>query len=487
MLEVFVAVLLGVLVIFAAFFQRPSGSAPRNTPVPNGQKGRGVERKCPPGWDSPPADTEVGDLRVAQSCGSLHQFLLQQHNGGRRGVASFWWRNRRVVSVCTPEAFKTTENLYNRPKLIFAQCFEPLHGSNSIQSINGTEWKERKQLLHGTIRGRNLESFFTDFVRIAQETEEMWSPGKPIQLVKEMFRMTLKAVLSTCLGNIFMDDSGADWLANTYHSCKCEMDGRILKVPAPDSPQEMNFQENLKSLKDCLRKMMKLHKDQKNFKELSLMQALLGSGAPEEQLLSDMVTFLGGFHTAGYYASWTLFYIAQNPGVQEKLFREVKAKVMGDCGEKLKVYTLTSKSFLRQCLDEALRMSTTISFSSHYSDQDLTIDGYCVPAKTPVIHAIGVAMKNENVWEDVNCFNPDRFAPETKHAKRGPEFRPFGVPHVRRCPANQFTYFMVSVYVTILLQRFVFLPVDDKVPEKKYGIATSPDDAYIQVTFRHEE
>ena len=234
--------------------------------------------------------------------------------------------------------------------------------------------------------------------------------------------------------------------------------------------------------------MARVRKEQKNGKELPLLDALLKSQAPEEQILSDMVTFMGGFHTSAYYITWTFFYLAQNPEVQEKLFRDVKEKVGSEHVEKLRAYTLTSNSFMRQVLDEVLRMSTTVPFSAHYCDQDTVVDGYHVPAKTPIIHAIGVTMKNKTIWEKPDLFNPDRFTPGSICAKRGLEFRPFGVTHIRRCPANQFTYFMASVFVTILVQRFVFLTVDEQMPEKKYGIATSPkEDIYIQVRFRDQE
>ena len=62
-------------------------------------------------------------------------------------------------------------------------------------------------------------------------------------------------------------------------------------------------------------------------------------------------------------------------------------------------------------------------------------DEYFLPAMTPIIHVIGVAMKDEEVWENPDQFNPDRFAPGSKHAKRGFAFR---VPDIRQCPANQF-------------------------------------------------
>ena len=47
-------------------------------------------------------------------------------------------------------------------------CTEPLHGSKSIQNINDSAWREKKQQLHGTIRGHNLESFFEEFLAVAE-------------------------------------------------------------------------------------------------------------------------------------------------------------------------------------------------------------------------------------------------------------------------------------------------------------------------------
>lgn len=483
-----VVVVLGVFAAVVLFFLRLSWRQTTSARTCRKQH-VAAGKKAIPGWNNDPADRILGDLGEAVASGSLQHYLFQQHRGGRCPVTSFWWRNERVISVCSPKAFKDTESLYNRPKLIFAQCFEPLHGSNSIQSVNDTEWKERKKRLSGTMRGKNLESFFGDLVQIAQETEMKWSPGKPINLMKEMMRMTLKAILNTSLGNIFDDDNGVELLAHTYHLCKSEMGARILDVPSPQSQQELDFQRNLKCLKDFLKQMIEDRKQKHtNCKKLPLIDALIESGYEEDQVINDMVTFLGGFHTSAFYATWTFFYLALHPDIQERLVQEAKERIQDDeYGEKLKVYTATSNSYLRQFLDEALRMSCTAGFSSHYSDQDMTLtEGYFVPARTPIIHAIGVAMKSEVIWESPDQFNPDRFTPGSKHAKRGPEFRPFGIPHIRRCPANQFTYFMVSVYVTILLRRFVLLIPNEQIPEKKYGIATSPkDEIHLEIEFRH--
>ena len=390
--------------------------------------------------------------------------------------------------MCSVQAFKDSKALYNRPSAIFEQCFEPLNGSKSIQSVNNDAWKQRKKLLHGLIRGDNLESFFHCFVEIACEKAAAWTPGKPIVLMKEMFQMPLKALLNTSLGNIFEDNNGINELANLYHQCKCEMDERILEAPPPNSQQELDFQKTLKRLMDCLKQMLQTRRNQTDSeKALPLLDALINSGASDDLILSDMVTFLGGFHTSAYYATWLFYFLAEHPYIQEKLYQNIAAKVGDDKGMKLKAYTFTSTSYLRQVLDEGFRKSMTTTFSAHYSDEDIMLDGYCVPAKTPIIHALGVVMNNDAVWEEPDKFNPDRFAPGSPHAKRGPEFRPFRVPHIRRCPANQFMYLMVSVYVTILLRQFILPTEDGHVPERKHGIATSPkDELHIVVEPRQQ-
>ena len=49
-------------------------------------------------------------------------------------------------------------------------------------------------------------------------------------------------------------------------------------------------------------------------------------------------------------------------------------------------------------LNETLRLSTLAPFAARYSDHDITAGGYLIPAGTPVIHALGVALKNETLW-----------------------------------------------------------------------------------------
>ena len=55
---------------------------------------------------------------------------------------------------------------------------------------------------------------------------------------------------------------------------------------------------------------------------------------------------------------------------------------------------------MRQVQDETLRLSTLAPWAARYGDKDVKVCGYQVPAKTPIIMALGVALKNKQQWQE---------------------------------------------------------------------------------------
>ena len=54
---------------------------------------------------------------------------------------------------------------------------------------------------------------------------------------------------------------------------------------------------------------------------------------------------------------------------------------------------------LRQVLNETLRLAILAVYSARYSDDDIVISGYRIPAGTPIVGALGVSLKNETIWK----------------------------------------------------------------------------------------
>lgn len=168
---------------------------------------------------------------------------------------------------------------------IFAQ-YDCLHAPNSIQCVNDEDWEERRAVLHRTIKGQVLGSFFPKIYCVARKLRDRWSvhPREtPISVMPDLQEMNLMAILTSCF-TADIDDETLKKLAEAYHYCKKETEVRILGDPDPDSKQELDFQANLKILKDYVLWMMEDHCNSPSDAELPCMDALLHSGFPKEQV-----------------------------------------------------------------------------------------------------------------------------------------------------------------------------------------------------------
>ena len=63
------------------------------------------------------------------------------------------------------------------------------------------------------------------------------------------------------------------------------------------------------------------------------------------QMIDDLLSFIGGFHAAAYYMTMVFWYLSQHSSdVQRKLQQEIEREVGSDQGDRIKGYTLTSKT-----------------------------------------------------------------------------------------------------------------------------------------------
>ena len=83
----------------------------------------------------------------------------------------------------------------------------------------------------------------------------------------------------------------------------------------------------------------------------------------------------------------------------------------------------------------------------------------------------------------IHSWDPDRFPP---NGRRGNEFCPFGVHSRRKCPGYLFSYFEVGVFATILLSRFMVVPVAGQTVVQVHGLVTEPKEE-IKVYIRPRE
>ncbi|XP_065890921.1 cytochrome P450 20A1-like isoform X4 [Dysidea avara] len=408
--------------------------------------------------------------------GSLHEYLLHLHKNGHQPIVAFWWGQQRVVSICSPETFKDTIKLTNRPKAL-VPLFEPITGPLSIVYANGEEWEDRRKWLYKSLKGMSLESYIPMFIKIANETADTWSQlddNNIVDIKEEFLTMTLKGITRTCYGSMFNDDEEVRKMSNIYQKIWGEMEQNLhVGPPKPGSEREKLFKVYSQQFRDVMQEAVRKRRSGEEQESVPFIDSLLQSGVPDEQIIADGITFMiGGLHTSGYLLYWTVHHLMLNEDIYHKLVKEMKEQVGADRGDKLKQYVYDQNTLLRQVLNEILRLTALVTFAARYSDDDIVTRGYCIPAGTPIMVALGVSLKNEAVWKHAEKFDHTQ-CPHLQ-GKDTMAFAPFG-QGPRRCPGYHFSYVEVSVFLTILLQQFTIKPAGEaKDVGRVHGLVTTP-------------
>ncbi|KAK9090283.1 hypothetical protein Sjap_023460 [Stephania japonica] len=150
---------------------------------------------------------------------------------------------------------------------------------------------------------------------------------------------------------------------------------------------------------------------------------------------------------------WGMTELLLNPKVMQKAQMEVRRVV----GERRAVLDsdLTQLHYLKAVLKEILRLHPPVPLSvPRESMEDITIDGYKIPAKTRFFINVWAMARDPDTWESPEAFKPERFV-DSSIDFRGQDFEfiPFGAGR-RMCPAITFGTATIELALAQLLHSF---------------------------------
>eukprot|EP01100_Stratorugosa_tubuloviscum_P013609 TRINITY_DN6918_c0_g1_i1.p1 TRINITY_DN6918_c0_g1~~TRINITY_DN6918_c0_g1_i1.p1 ORF type:complete len:537 (+),score=219.24 TRINITY_DN6918_c0_g1_i1:85-1695(+) len=108
----------------------------------------------------------------------------------------------------------------------------------------------------------------------------------------------------------------------------------------------------------------------------------------------------------------TLYHIAQEPEIQERLYNELMEYIKQG---KTSDAELESHPLLKNIVTESLRINPVVAANSRSFDYDIVIKGYRVPANSYLILANWVTSRSEKYFKDALKFNPDRHVNKQHH------------------------------------------------------------------------
>jgi cytochrome P450/NADPH-cytochrome P450 reductase len=202
---------------------------------------------------------------------------------------------------------------------------------------------------------------------------------------------------------------------------------------------------------------------------LALMLQQDPNGKPvleTENIRNQIMTFLiAGQLTTSELMPSTLYNIVSDPTVLHRVQVEVDT-VFGAEDDYLPSYDDIGKlTYLRQVIEETLRLSPPVLNFDRMALEDTVIGGKYPIKRGEAVTVLTGALHRQPGWGDnVELFDPSRFAPERSAARPAALFKPFGTG-ARSCIGRQFALHEAAMAVARLIHRYRLIDTYHYVPQ----------------------
>ncbi len=329
---------------------------------------------------------------------------------------------------------------------------------DGLLTSEGDFWLRQRRLAQPAFHRQRLAGFAELMVKAAQDTAAEWASAKEVDVLDSMMRLALTVVSGSLFGQDLKADARkiSDALEVALHEAQQRITG--LKIPKViPTPSNLRMRRSVEALDEvCHRLIAERRKDGTTRHDLlaMLMEAVdedTGERMSDGQLRDEVMTLLlAGHETSANALTWLFALLSRHPEVRTRLEAEIAA-VLGSRDPQVEDFP--KLTYLRQVIDETLRLYPPAwAFSRRALEED-EVDGYRIPAGQIVFMSPFITHRNPKLWDNPEGFDPERFSPE--RAKGRPRFAyfPFG-GGPRQCIGNMFALMEITFAVAVLLRRF---------------------------------
>ncbi|KAI8335985.1 cytochrome P450 [Choanephora cucurbitarum] len=348
---------------------------------------------------------------------------------------------------------------------------------HSLFFSNGPEWKAVKSVISPVFsRSLPVEMFGE---RASRLFERMESIGNVIEVSNLMRRYTLDVIGQAAFDIDFeaIADPNCEWVALYDIINKGIQDPFFFTFPNLEQDHLWMF-DNRIALHRCLDKLMgKIDKAIEQRKE-ELRNANIESSARndmlttmikalekkngivrEEQIKSNFCFFfLAGHDSTTNAICFALYYFAAYPETQQRAREEVN-RVLGTEPKDVlpDMNQIKQMEYIYMVIKEVLRIHPPAPRSGpRRAKEDTVISGTFIPKDSIVAIDIYNAHHHQDVWENENVFDPERFRKtnyDGRHAGKGISWLPFG-SGPRQCVGMNFSLTEQRVVLCMMLRKF---------------------------------
>ena len=352
---------------------------------------------------------------------------------------------------------------------------EPLLG-RSVFVTNGAEWERQRRIIDPAFEGGRLRDTFPAIWAAGQAAVARLAPGA-VEVEEQMSHAAADVIFRT-LFSVPIEDAAAQAVFRAFraHQATQPILNLAAFLPLPRWFPRFHRRETLRTAR-LIRRLITDMTERR-------AAEIAGGTAPDDLATKIMTTpdpetgqrfetaemvdqvaifFLAGHETSASALAWTLYLIAGDADLQDRLAAE--AALLGDLDGPPPDFAAVSRLKLaRDVFREALRLYPPVPMMVRQATCPERFRDRPVRPGDQIVISPWHLGRHERIWTDPDAFCPARWAtPEGRAAARD-GFIPFSTgPRV--CPGAGFAMVEGPLLLAMLARRYRFARIADAVPE----------------------
>lgn len=389
------------------------------------------------------------------------EFFTENYNT----MGPVYWVKSPIRNICVlnhPDAIRHVlqDNNKNYVKSFGYDPLKLLLG-NGLLTSEGDFWRKQRRLAQPAFHKEKLAAIVDTMITCTGQMLGRWErlEGEELNVSAEMNKVALDIVSkSLFISNVEAEmDKISKWVTIAIEK-GAERIRSPFKLPAwLPVPSNREETQAVKVLNEVVNSIIEKRRNEGiSYDDLlsMLMDARdedTGEGMSNQQLRDEVMTiFIAGHETTANALTWAFYLLAQNPGIEQKLYEEVSRALQG---RPLSFDDLRNLPYTRQVIDETMRLYPPAWIIGRKNIADDEIAGYHIPAGTNCLIPTLCLHRSAVFWENPEKFDPERFAPENNKQQQRFTYFPFG-GGPRLCIGNNFALMEMQVVLASIIQKF---------------------------------
>ncbi len=326
---------------------------------------------------------------------------------------------------------------------------------NGIIVSDGAFWRKQRRMIQPAFS----KTMISDLVGIIQAANEkqfaVWHDKASRQEVIDITQDASELAIDIIIRVLFSDD--LDWMIEQTGTNPFAF---LTEDLTRDVQTVLKFRALNKLILDTIYRRRKTGKRYCDFVD-AFMYAVdkeSSAGMSDTEMLDEIMTMIiAGHETSAATLQWIWYFLALHPEVAEKMIVNIsQAGLIPSAGNTISAPEfgqLEQLGYIRQVMEEALRIYPPVWLFSRKSIADDMLGDYKLPAKSNVFISPYYLHRHPDFWSDCEAFNPERFSEAEQQKQHKFAYIPFSAGP-RRCIGDYFATVEMQIHFAMMLPKF---------------------------------